>query len=155
MEIVQRGGAVIRQEFDDRAHLVRQVLPNDTVQALKWDAADRLTAITVSGPDTPPATTRFGYDGAERVPCEVVDPEGGVTRLVVSDGLVREVVDPDGVRVRFAHDTDGNVVEAVDALGGGTTRLSAPRTPARCMSCRSAPKRSKAVIDRWDGGPPR
>lgn len=137
VEIVQRGGAVIRQEFDDRAHLVRQVLPNDTVQALTWDAADRLTAITVYGPDTPPATTRFAYDGAERVPGEVVDPEGGVTRLVVSDGLVREVVDPDGVRVRFAHDTDGNVVEAVDALGGTTRVERAPDIGPRQVGWRS------------------
>ena len=127
VEIVQRGGAVIRQEFDDRAHLVRRTLPNDTVQTLQWDDADRVTAITVSGPDTRPATTRFGYDGAERVPGEVVDPEGGITRLLVAAGVVREVVDPDGVRIRFDHDADGNVVEAVDGLGG-TTRVE--RDPA-------------------------
>ncbi len=106
------------------------------------------------GPDTPPATTRFAYDGAERVPGEVVDPEGGLTRLVVADGLVREVVDPDGVRVRFAHDTDGNVVEAVDALGGTTRVERAPDTGPMHVLPISA-EASKAVIDRWDGGPPR
>ena len=64
------------------------------------------------------ADTRFSYAGAERIPSEIVDPEGGVTRLHVAGGLVAAVTDPDGVTVRLRHDSDGHLVEAVDAAGG-------------------------------------
>ena len=55
------------------------------------------------------APTRFSYAGAERIPSEIVDPEGGVTRLHVAGGLVQAVTDPDGVTVRFRHDSDGHL----------------------------------------------
>ena len=40
-----------------------------------------------------------------------------MTRLTVEGGLVREIVDPDGVRLRFDFDADGNLVAATDADG--------------------------------------
>ena len=43
----------------------------------------------------------LAYEGDERSPAELIDAEGGVTRLTVEDGLVHEIVDPDGVRVRL------------------------------------------------------
>ena len=54
------------------------------------------------------------------MPAEVVDPEGGVTAFTVSNGLVTEIVDPDGVRVRFEHDRDGAAVAAIDGDGNAT-----------------------------------
>ena len=113
VEIVERGGGVVRQEFDDRGHLVRRTTPSGAVCTLKWDDADRVVAISAAG-----ATTRFTYTGAERIPSEIVDPEGGATRLEVGGGLVTAVTDPDGVTVRLCHDPDGHLVEAVDAAGG-------------------------------------
>ena len=57
------------------------------------------------------------YDGEERSPVELVDAEGGVTRMTVRDGLVRAIEDPDGVRLAFGFDADGNLVSATDADG--------------------------------------
>ena len=113
VEIVERGGGVTRQEFDDRGHLVRRTTPSGAVFTVSWDDADRVVTVTAAG-----AETRFTYVGAERIPSEIVDPEGGVTRLQVSGGLVQAVTDPDGVTVRLRHDGDGHLVEAVDAAGG-------------------------------------
>ncbi len=113
VEIVERGGGVTRQEFDGRGHLVRRTTPSGAVFTVAWDDADRVVAITAAG-----APTRFSYAGAERIPSEIVDPEGGVTRLHVAGGLVQAVTDPDGVTVRLRHDSDGHLVEAVDAAGG-------------------------------------
>ena len=116
VEIVERGGGVTRQEFDDRGHVVRRTTPSGAVFTISWDGADRV--VSVSAADAEVAETRFTYVGAERIPSEIVDPEGGVTRLQVSGGLVQAVTDPDGVTVRLRHDGDGHLVEAVDAAGG-------------------------------------
>ena len=113
VEVVERGGGVTRQEFDDRGHLVRRTTPSGAVFTVAWDDADRVLAITAAG-----ASTRFSYTRAERIPSEIVDPEGGVTRLQVSGGLVTAFTDPDGVTIRLRHDPDGHLVEAVDAAGG-------------------------------------
>lgn len=118
VEVTRRGGGEIRRTFDDRARLVRQVTPSGAVTEFGHDDADRLTRITVTVAGLPEATTRLRYDGAERVPCEVVDAEGGRTVLSVSGGLVHTLVDADGVTVRFRHDTDGHLIEVIDADGG-------------------------------------
>ena len=59
IEIVERGGAVTRQEFDQRARLTRRSLPSGAVGRSRWDAADRVVEVSVSGPDVPAAVTRF------------------------------------------------------------------------------------------------
>lgn len=132
VEIVERGGGVTRQEFDERGHLVRRETPSGAVFTLAWDHADRVVAVNCAD-----AITRFAYAGAERIPSEIVDPEGGLTRLQVAGGLVSTVVDPDGVTVRLRHDADGRLVEAVDAAAGvarierdAAGRPSAVVTPA-------------------------
>jgi RHS repeat-associated protein len=111
--VEERGGAVTVQAFDDRSRVVRRVLPGGAELAFGYDDADRLIEVAASDG----ATTTLRYDGDERSPCEVVDPEGGVTRMTVSGGLVHAVVDPDGVVVRFEYDAGGNVVAAIDADG--------------------------------------
>ena len=137
IEMVQRGGAVTRQEFDQRARLIRRSLPGGAVQTLSWDGHDRLVEVRVCGPDIASAVTRFGYEGAERIPSEIVDPEGGITRATVSDGVVTGVTDPDGIVLRFRYDAHGQLTEAVDAAGGVTRierdaggRPTAVTTPA-------------------------
>ena len=81
-----------RQEFDDRAPGPPHVAVRSGF-TFDWDDADRV----VRSPP-PERVTRFAYTGAERIPSEIVDPEGGVTRLQVAGGLVQAVTDPDGVR---------------------------------------------------------
>ena len=121
--VTERNGAVTVQEWDERSRLTRRTLPSGASYAFRYDDADRVVEVALSTGEV----TRFRYEGDERSPAETVDPEGGVTRMSVVDGRVREVVDPDGVRVRFDFDDDGNVVAATDA-DGNVARLE--RDPA-------------------------
>jgi RHS repeat-associated protein len=109
--VTERGGAATIQEYDERARLVRQVLPSGAELTFAYDEADRVVQAAASTG----ATTLLRYEGEERSPVEFVDPEGGVTRLTIEGGLVRELVDPDGVRLRFEFDADGNVIATIDA----------------------------------------
>jgi RHS repeat-associated protein len=116
--LTERNGAVTVQEYDERARPVRRVLPTGATFTFAYDEADRLVeaALSTGG------VARYRYEGDERSPVEIVDPEGGVTRQVVRDGLVRRVVDPDGVAMDFAHDADGNIAAATDG-GGNVARI--------------------------------
>ena len=111
--VSERGGADTIQVFDERSRVVRRVLPVGAEQAFTYDEADRVAE--VAGSDG--ARTTLRYDRDERSPCEIVDPEGGVTRMAVQGGLVREIVDPDGVVLRFDFDDDGAIVATIDGDG--------------------------------------
>ena len=50
------------------------------------------------GPEHPRRRPGSRYAGAERIPSEIVDPEGGITRLHVADGLVRRSRTPTASR---------------------------------------------------------
>ena len=98
------------------------------------------TTPTGSPRSSPPAGTRRGhlrytYAGAERIPSEITDPEGGVTRFAVADGLVQAVTDPDGVTVRLRATTP-------------TATWSRPATPPAAWPAieRDAAGRPTAVI---------
>jgi len=114
--ITDRGGGVTIQEWDERSRLVRRVMPTGVTLTYAYDDADRMVqSATSTG-----AVTRMRYAGAERIPVEVIDPEGGVTAFDVESGLVTAIVDPDGVRLRFEHDAEGAVVAAIDGEGNAT-----------------------------------
>ncbi|MGH2942720.1 MAG: DUF6531 domain-containing protein, partial [Solirubrobacteraceae bacterium] len=111
--VTDRKGAVTVQEWDERGNLLRRVLPTGAEFTFNYDDEDRvLTVASSTG-----AVMRHAYEGEERSPVEVTDAEGGSTRLTVQGGLVRRIVDPDGVQLRFEFDDDGNVVAAIDADG--------------------------------------
>jgi RHS repeat-associated protein len=118
--VTERDGTVTRQEWDDRERLVRRVGPDGVPAAFAWDEHDRLVEVAV-GEGGDAAVTRYRYQGRERIPVEIVDPEGGVTRLAAEGGLLRAATDPDGVEIRFAYDARGNVVAATDGLGNTAT----------------------------------
>ncbi|MGH2943260.1 MAG: DUF6531 domain-containing protein, partial [Solirubrobacteraceae bacterium] len=112
--ITDRRGAVTVKEWDDRSRLVREVGPAGGEFAFAYDDAGRVVEVAERSSG---ALTRFAYEGTERTPAEITDPEGGVTRMTVAGGLVRAIVDPDGVRVAFEFDADGNIVASIDADG--------------------------------------
>ena len=146
IEIVERSGAVTRQEFDHRAHLVRRDLPSGATYEITWDELDRVTSITSSGPETPAATMRYAYTGGERIPSQITDPEGGITRFAVADGLVSAVTDADGVTLRLRHDADGHLVEARDAAGG-TARIERDATGLPTAVTTPAGRRTELTHD--------
>lgn len=111
--VTERNGAVTVQAWDDRARLLRRVLPTGVAFTFSYDDADRVVEVAASTGEV----TRHSYTGDERSPVEVADPEGGITRLTVESGLVRRVVDPDGVELGFEFDSDGNLIAATDGDG--------------------------------------
>jgi YD repeat-containing protein len=121
--MTERSGAVTVQEWDDRSCLTRRVLPTGASFSFAYRDRDRVVEVAASTG----AITRLRYHGAERSPVEIADPEGGVTQLTVSGGPVREVVDPDGVLLRFEFDADGNIVATIDA-DGNVARLERDAT---------------------------
>ena len=108
-----RKGALTVQEWDERGNLLRRVLPTGAEFTFTHDDADRVLEVRASTG----AVMRHRYEADERSPVEVIDAEGGVTKLRVENGLVREIVDPDGVTLRFEFDDAGNIVASIDADG--------------------------------------
>jgi RHS repeat-associated protein len=112
--VTDRNGAVTVKEWDERAQLVRTAGTAGSEFAFAHDDRGRVVEVAERSSG---AVTRYGYDAAERTPSEVTDPEGGVTRMTVQDGLVERIVDPDGVELAFEFDADGNIVASIDADG--------------------------------------
>ncbi len=119
--VTERDGSVTLAEFDARGHCITRVLPSGARHEYSYDHADRVVEVTV-GQVGQRATTRYEYSGGDRNPAVAIDPSGGVTRFTWADGLLAEVIDPTGVRVRFEHDAFGDLVATTDALGN-TARL--------------------------------
>ena len=67
VRFVDRNEAVTTQERDERGRLARRASPTGTVEYV-YDDADRLVSATTG--TVTPVTTRFAYEGAERVPSE-------------------------------------------------------------------------------------
>ncbi len=111
--VTERNGATTRLEWNDRSRLVRRVAPEGTSFRFTYDDRDRVVEVAASTG----AVTRYRYEGEERAPVEIVDPEGGVTHLTEEAGLVRRVVDPDGVELRFGFDGHGDLASITDAAG--------------------------------------
>lgn len=126
--VTDRNGAVTLQQWDDRARMVRQVLPSGVAFTYTYDEFDRVVEAAASTG----AITRCRYEGSERTPVEIIDPEGGVTRMEVTGGLVHRIVDPDGVQVSFGFDADGNITSVTDTYGntGSLERDAAGRITA-------------------------
>ena len=114
--VTARDGSAVLSFYDDRGRRVRQVGPTGADVGWEYDDADRILSVTVLG-DERTAVTRYRYEGESRDPAEVLDPEGGTTRMRWQDGLLREVVDPEGVTLRLEHDARGDLVAITDAEG--------------------------------------
>jgi RHS repeat-associated protein len=113
VSVTDRNGAVTTVEWDERSRPTRRVLPGGSAFTTVYDDAGRVLEVTASTG----ATSRYRYEGAERSPSELVDAEGGVTRLEVRDGLVHRITDPDGVTLAFTFDADGSILTCTDGLG--------------------------------------
>lgn len=106
--VTDRNGAVTTMRWDDKGRLLRK----GQFEYAYDDAGRLIRVVAATGPEV-----RYRYDGEERTPSEILDPEGGITRLDVRDGLVHRITDPDGVTVAFGFDGARNLISATDALG--------------------------------------
>jgi YD repeat-containing protein len=116
--LTERDGATTVHEYDARGRRVRTVTPSGADVTYGYDDLDRVTTVvTEQG-----AVTEYAYVGEQRNPSTILDPEGGLTHLTWTDGLLTEVADPTDVRVRFSHDDRGDLVGTTNA-DGHTARL--------------------------------
>ncbi|WP_152364027.1 DUF6531 domain-containing protein [Microlunatus speluncae] len=107
----ERNGAVTTHGYDERGRRLRTRTPAGADLTFGYDDADRVTTVvTESG-----AVTEYSYAGADRNPSVITDPEGGRTELTWDGALLRQVVDPVGVRLRFDYDQHGDLVAVIDA----------------------------------------
>ena len=116
--LTERDGQTTVHEYDARGRRVRTVTPSGADVTYGYDDLDRVTTVvTEQG-----AVTTYTYEGEQRNPSTILDPEGGLSRLVWADGLLTEIVDPTDVVVRFSYDAHGDLVGTTNALGS-TARL--------------------------------
>ena len=116
--VTERDGATTVHEYDDRGRRVRTVTPSGADLTYGYDALDRVTTVVTEAG----AVTGYTYEAEQRNPSTVLDPEGGLTRLAWSDGLLTQITDPTDVVVRFSYDAHGDLVGTTNA-DGATARL--------------------------------
>ncbi|WP_152364023.1 DUF6531 domain-containing protein [Microlunatus speluncae] len=119
--ITERNGATTVNTYDDRGRRVQQVMPSGARVQWHYDEADRPASVLVTSTDdhgdTVEAATHYSYEGDSRDPARLVDPEGGVTLMSWSGGLLKKIVDPVGVALEFDHDEHGDLISSTDAEG--------------------------------------
>ena len=118
----ERDGSVTVTEYDERGRKAKQVLASGARLEWSYDPHGRVVETSVTNEGEQQARTVFSYDEGSRNPGMSVDPAGGVTRMAWDRGLLTEVVDPTGVRVRFGYDEHGDLITSMDA-DGNTARL--------------------------------
>ncbi|MEJ2852106.1 MULTISPECIES: RHS repeat-associated core domain-containing protein [unclassified Saccharothrix] len=111
-----RGGAKVALEYDGRGNVTKRTV-GERSTTYTYDDRDRLTSATDAGQ----GVTRYGYAGESRVPSEVTDPNGAVTRNTVTNGLVTETVDAAGVKTTFGYE-GRRLTSSTDGVGQ-TTRF--------------------------------
>ncbi|WP_341728039.1 DUF6531 domain-containing protein [Brooklawnia sp.] len=118
----ERDGSVTVTEYDEHGRKRRQALASGARLEWCYDQAGRVIETCVTGDDGQQARSILSYDGDSRHPSMATDPVGGVTRMYWERGLLTEIVDPTGVRLRFGHDEHGDLISSTDAHGN-TARL--------------------------------
>lgn len=109
-----RDGQVTVHVYDDRGRKTRTVTPEGADLTYGFDQFDRVTTVvTASG-----GVVEYGYaTNLDRDPSVIVDPEGGRTELVWDNGLLTQVVDPEGVHLSFGYDSHGDLIGVTNAAG--------------------------------------
>ncbi|MET0496618.1 MAG: DUF6531 domain-containing protein [Actinoplanes sp.] len=122
VSVTDRTGAVTTMQWDDAARLTAVVHPTGETVRYRYDGVGRLVEIRTD----PDLVTHLQYDRDEWLPSLARDPEGGVTRWLVRDGLVHRTTDPDGVTVTYTYDDQGDLVAATDGQGARTVVVRDP-----------------------------
>lgn len=112
-QVVDRRGSTSSTTYDDRGNTTSTTDPAGGVRTRVFDDLDRAIATV----DEVGARTTMTFAGRSRIPATITDPAGAVTSVDVVDGLVRSVLDADGVRTSYEYDSGRNLVAAVDGVG--------------------------------------
>lgn len=112
-QVVDRRGSTTSTTYDDRGNTTSTTDAAGGVRTRVFDDLDRVVATV----DEVGARTTMTFAGTSRIPATITDPAGAVTSVEVVDGLVRSVVDADGVRTSYEYDGGRNLVAAVDGVG--------------------------------------
>lgn len=130
--VVERDGGRTARLFDDRGRLTLEQGPTGARAESVWDERDRLTQVRLtpaarSGRTGGPrdaqgrdavSVTRYEYEGEDRNPSVITDPEGGVWRMeYTAAGRLAARVDPLGGRTEVTYDSAGQEACTVDELG--------------------------------------
>ncbi|WP_170175610.1 DUF6531 domain-containing protein [Propionibacterium australiense] len=131
VQVTGRDGRATICRYDERGRLATRVEETGARSDYEYDGLDRVVRVSVTtsnnqgGPagDTGDddqaglAVTTYEYQGADRNPSTITDPEGGVTRLSWNQNLLTQVTDPTGVRIGFGYDEHGDLVSVMNAEG--------------------------------------
>ena len=109
-----RDGQVTVHAYDARGRKIRTVTPEGADITYGYDEADRVTTVvTASG-----GVVEYEYaTETDRSPSVIIDPAGGRTELTWANGLLQQVVDPEGVTLRFSYDDHGDLIGVTNAAG--------------------------------------
>lgn len=111
------GGRTVRV-FDERGHMLIERTPTGMRTTSTWDDQDRLTQVRVTvSKDSDECVTRFEYDGTDRHPRRIIDPEGGTTAVEWDRNLLVGITDPTGRRTTMEYDSFGDIVSVTNGAG--------------------------------------
>ena len=111
------GGRTVRT-FDERGHMLIERTPTGMRTTSTWDDQDRLTQVRVTvSKDSDECVTRFEYDGTDRHPRRIIDPEGGTTAVEWDRNLLVGITDPTGRRTTMEYDSFGDIVSVTNGAG--------------------------------------
>lgn len=114
-----RAGRRTVREYDDRGRLIRHLTPDGADLQYGYDDSDRVIAVVAGSADgsTPDSVTGYEYEGGQRNPSAVIDPEGGRTLMAWERGVLSQLTDPTGVVLRFGYDAHGDLISTTNADG--------------------------------------
>ncbi|MDP9335114.1 MAG: DUF6531 domain-containing protein, partial [Actinomycetota bacterium] len=117
---VNRLGGGESRTYDPNGNVTGVTNANGVTRTATYDANNR--PLTISDPAT--GTKTFTYTGNDRLPTTVT-ADAKTTTFTITNGLVTQQTDPDGVVTTFAYDTNRRLVTATLAFG---TPLAATTT---------------------------
>ena len=129
---------------DDRGNVDEVTDRAGNVTRYFYDSLDRMTEMQVYHDETAQfVSTIYRYNGVERIPYEIEDADGNVTKQTIVGGLVTEAEDADGVVTTFGYDAQRNLTSVeIDTLSAMTFGYD---SAGRQTSATTA----EGVITRW------
>ena len=114
VSVTERDKQVTVHAYDGRGRKTRTVTPEGADITYGYDDHDRVTTVVTAAGGV--VTYEYPND-IERNPSRITDPVGGVTQMQWDQGLLAQVVDPEGVVLAFEYNAHGELVGTRNADG--------------------------------------